>query len=334
MSVKPARPATRTDVARLAGVSTTVVSYVINDGPRRVTSRTRQRVLDAIERLGYRPNANARALKTGETGLIGMVVPEVVNAYFAEFIQALDRAAQTMGSSILLGITYEEAGREERAVRSLVDRGVDSLIYQVDLADQRLYQLGGGDLPRVLLDRSDVVPGMATVGADTEAGARAAVEHLVSHGHERIGYVGSPMAGRKVDLRRVVWDEVLREHGLPGVPPALTSWNREGGYRGARELMASDEPPTAIFAGSDLIGVGVLRALHELGMDVPGDVAVVSFDGTAESAYSWPPLTAVRQPFEEMARRALEVLSERGEAPGSSVFPMQLIVRGSCGCQG
>lgn len=333
MSPKPVRPANRADVARLAGVSTTVVSYVINDGPRRVSAGTRRRVQDAIDRLGYRPNANARALKTGETGLIGLVVPEVVNAYFAEFIEALDRAAQVRGSSILLGITHEQAGKEARTVRSLVDRGVDSLIFQVDFADQQLYRAGGDRLPRVLLDRSEPAFGVATVGADSAAGARAAVEHLIGHGHSRIGYIGAPMAGRKVDLRRVVWDEVLGEHGLARVAPALTGWSREGGYRGAKQLMALDDPPTAIFAGSDFIGVGALHALHELGLDVPGDVAVISFDGTAESAYSWPPLTVVRQPFEKMASRALEVLAEPGETPGASVFPMTLIVRGSCGCR-
>lgn len=333
MGTRRERAVTRGDVARLAGVSTAVVSYVVNDGPRGVAPATRGRVLEAIDRLGYRPNVTARALRTGETGLIGLVVPEVLNPYYAEFIEAMDVAAAGSGTSILLGITHRLADEEARTVQSLVDHGVDGLIYEVDLGDDELYLAGGPDMRRVLLDHSQPVPGLATVGADSEGGARAVVEHLIGHGHRRIGYIGAPMHGRKLDLRRMVWERTVAEEGLEGIDPVITTWSREGGYEGAKELMARDRPPTAIFAGSDFIGIGVLRALHELGLDVPGDVAVASFDGTAESAFSWPPLTTVRQPFEQMARRTFEVLGATAQPAGSSVFPMQLVVRASCGCR-
>ncbi|MCI1787618.1 MAG: LacI family transcriptional regulator [Actinomyces sp.] len=324
------RPATRSDVARLAGVSTAVVSYVVNDGPRGVSEATRRRVLRAIRQLGYRPNPNARALKVGSTGLVGVVVPEVLNTYYAEFIDAIDTIARSRGSAVLPGITHEDSGLEADLVPFLVDRGVDSLIFICYLQNEELYRLGLPRIPRVLVDRSLPVPGLATVGADFTGGTRIAVSHLADHGHRRIGYIGGPLPA--IDLRRQAWDDVLRERELPRTPPAITSWDREGGYNGARILLNSGDPPTAIFAASDLIGVGALRAIRELGLSVPDDVALISFDGTAESTFSWPPLTTVRQPFTEMARQALDTLAHPDGEATHTLFPMSLIVRSSCGC--
>ncbi|WP_043534061.1 LacI family DNA-binding transcriptional regulator [Actinomyces polynesiensis] len=332
MANRATRPTTRADVARLAGVSTAVVSYVVNDGPRGVSAETRARVLRAIDQLGYRPNPSARALKTGSTGLIGVVVPEVVNAYYAEFIETIDNIAQSRGSAVLLGITHEEARRESDLVPSLVDRGVDSLIFNCYLRDERLYRLDQPRIPRVLIDRAMPVPGLTTVGADFSEGARLATEHLADHGHHRIGFIGGPLAPPHLDMRRQAWDDVLRERGLPRIPPSVTSWNREGGHRGARELLGLEDPPTAIFAASDFIAVGAMLAIRELGLRIPEDIALVSFDGTAESAYTWPALTTVRQPFAEMAQEALERLSEPEVEVSHTVFPMDLVVRASCGC--
>lgn len=334
MPPQPNRPTTRADVARLAGVSTAVVSYVVNDGPRGVSAETRQRVLHAIDQLGYRPNANARALKTGSTGMIGVIVPEILNSYYAEFIEAIDQAAQTRGSSLLLGITHEDPAREADLVPSLVDRGVDSLIFNCRITDERLYRVGLPQTPRVLVDRVLPASGLATVGADFTEGARLATIHLVGHGHRRIGYIGGPLFLPQVDLRRHAWGDVLRERGLPPLPPAITSWNREGGYLGANQLLDLPEPPTAIFAASDFIAVGAMHALRERGLRIPEDIAMVSFDGTAESAFSWPPMTTVRQPFAEMARTAVEQLSHPLDEVTHTVFPMELIVRASCGCPG
>lgn len=332
MATAGTRPTTRADVARLAGVSTAVVSYVVNDGPRGVSADTRRRVLQAIEQLGYRPNPNARALKTGSTGMIGVVVPEILNAYYAEFVETIDSMAQARGSAVLLGITHQDAAREAALVPSLVDRGVDGLIFNCYLGDERLYRLGQPRIPRVLIDRAMPAAGLITVGADFTAGARTATGHLADHGHRRIAFIGGPEPPPQYDLRRQAWDDVLRERGLPRVPPAITSWNREGGYRGAVELLDLPEPPTAIFAGSDFIAVGAVLAIHERGLRIPEDIAIVSFDGTAESAYSWPALTTMRQPFADMARTAIETLAAPAEESSHTVFPMELIVRSSCGC--
>lgn len=323
---------TRIDVARLAGVSTAVVSYVVNDGPRKVAPRTRERVLRAIRELDYHPNPSARALKTGSTGLIGVVVPEILNSYFAEFVDAVDSAANSRGASILLGITHENASLEAGIIPSLISRGVDGIAFNCRLEDQRLYHSGDARIPRVLLDRATPVSDLPIVGSDLGAGARMATEHLADHGHRLIGFVGGPFPSPHSDFRLEAWKTSLSSRGLPVPRPAITSWDRDGGYRGARDLLARPNPPTAIFAASDLIGVGVLRAVHEAGLRIPEDVAVASLDGTAESAYSWPALTTARQPFEKMAGTAIDLLLSPAATPQRILFPMDLVVRSSCGC--
>ncbi|AXE40131.1 LacI family DNA-binding transcriptional regulator [Acidipropionibacterium virtanenii] len=337
MSSAESRPTTRADVARLAGVSTAVVSYVVNDGPRPVASATRRKVLDAIRELDYHPNPSARALKTGSTGLIGVVVPEILNSYFSEFVDAIDVAARSQRKSILLSITHEDSGTEAEVIPNLVRRGVDSLIFNCRLVNAELYQAGDARTPRVLLDRADLVGGIPALGADLGQGARLATEHLAGHGHTRIGYIGGPLPADRQDYRRQSWHDVLTERGLPVPAPAITAWRPTGGFEGVRELFAGPETPTAIFAASDQIAIGAMHALHQLGLRIPDDVAVVSLDGTAETAYSWPPLTTVRQPFEAMAEAALaELASGSVTAPTERervLFPMTLLLRASCGCR-
>lgn len=335
------RPTTRADVARLAGVSTAVVSYVVNNGPRPVAGATRLKVLAAIRELDYHPNPSARALKTGSTGLIGVVVPEILNSYFSEFVDAIDVAARNQGKSILLSITHEDAGTEAEVIPNLVSRGVDSLIFNCRLVNTELYQAGDVRTPRVLLDRANLIDGIPALGADLGQGAWLATEHLAGHGHIRIGYIGGPLPADRQDYRRLAWEDVLSGRELPVPEPAITAWSPTGGFDGVAELMEAPEPPTAIFAASDQIAIGAMHALHQRGLRVPEDVAVVSLDGTAETAYSWPPLTTVRQPFEAMAEAALTELASGSRATASSraggegqrtLFPMALQIRESCGC--
>ncbi|MBG0717043.1 LacI family transcriptional regulator [Microbacterium sp. 2C] len=331
----PPRPATRADVARLAGVSTAVVSYVVNDGPRPVADATRDRVLRAIRSLDYRPNASARALKRGSTKLLGLVLSEIINPFHSECIDALDSAASRRGYSILLASTHGDPERERLMRASLVERGVDGMIFLSlfpdDPADAATRAVDAG-IPRLILDRSHPAQGFSTVGADAVEGARLATEHLLSHGHRRIAYIEGPLHPIVRDGRRSGWENALAAAGIRAPAPVVTDWSRAGGAEAVRILMDSPEPPTAVFAGSDLTAVGALQALHERGLRVPEDVAIVSFDGTAESEYAWPPLTTVRQPFGKMAQAAIESFVDGPKTPRAQVFPMQLILRASCGC--
>ncbi|WP_200847100.1 LacI family DNA-binding transcriptional regulator [Microbacterium sp. 18062] len=324
--------ATRGDVARLAGVSTAVVSYVVNGGPRPVADDTRARVLAAVRALDYRPNASARALKRGSTQLLGLVVSEIVNPYFSEFIDAIDAAAFEHSHSIILTSTHERAERERLLVPALIERGIDGLIFLTRLHDHGLYSIAEATIPRVFLDHSYPTLPHHTISPDALDGAHRATNHLIEHGHTRLGIILGVHESPQIDLRRVGWERALAAAGIADPGPTITTWDRRGGYDGARLLLDSAEPPTAILAGSDLIAVGALQAIRDHGLRVPDDIAIVSYDGTSESEYSSPPLTAVRQPFEAMAAAAVERVIFRQSTPDHLVFPMEFVVRRSCGC--
>lgn len=331
----PRRPSTRADVARLAGVSTAVVSYVINGGPRPVAPATRERVLAAIDSLDYRPNASARALKLGTTSLLGLVLSEIINPFHSEWIDAIDFAASQRGYSVLLASTHGDRDRERLLRESLVERGVEGMLFlsifpdEDDPAQQRSSDAG---LPRIILDRSHPSQGFSTVGADALEGSRLATEHLLSHGHRRIAYVEGPLNPIVGSDRRTGWELALRAAGVAPALRVVTEWSRAGGALAVQQLLDSREPPTAIFAGSDLMAIGVLQALHAHGARIPEDIAVISFDGTAESEYSWPTLTTVRQPFRLMAHTAICLLTDGPVKPRAELLPMELVVRASCGC--
>lgn len=331
---------TRQDVARYAGVSTAVISYVINSGPKRVAPATRERVLEAIRVLGYRPNAAARALKLGSTELLGLIVPDITNPYFAELSRAVEEVADERGYALLLTNSAGEVGHERKLLRKLLSRQIDGLLLASVEAQPDLSAVSAANIPVVLLDRGVGMSGVTALGVDYRASSRDGVRHLIEHGHTEIGLVvgGTDFAGTAADRERG-WLDALTEAGLPEGPVARADFSRTGGYDGAKRLLNRKHPPTAIFASSDMQAIGVLRALHEAGLDVPRDIAVVSFDGSVESEFSWPPLTAVRQPVTAIAKGALDVLTSRlDREPGEQQhaeylsYPTQLLIRRSCGC--
>lgn len=164
---------------------------------------------------------------------------------------------------------------------------------------------------------------------------RQAISHLIqAHSHRRIGLVIGEAGDASTDVREQGWRQSLDEAALPAGPIARGSWTRAGGLAAGRELLSAAAPPSAVFASSDLQAIGVLRAAHELGVGVPQDLAVVSFDGTTESEFSWPTLTTMRQPIKEMARAAVEIVLDRQAVPRHHPFEADLILRQSCGCRG
>jgi LacI family transcriptional regulator len=326
---------TRADVARYAGVSTAVVSYVVNGGPRPVAPETQRRVREALEVLNYRPNLSARALKMGSSDTIGLILADSLNPFFAEFTLAIAQAAEARGHRLLIADSRSSRDTERELVEDLLARQVDGLLFATStvgldpMAGLRLY-----GVPSVLIDSAGPVPGRTTIGPGAADGAATLVRHLVQvHGRTRIALaIGAEGGFGDPDPRTWGWQTALGELGLPKGPLVSTRWSREGGYRAGLELLKSDPLPDAVFACSDLMAVGLLRALHEAGVSVPGDVAVVSFDGTAESEFSWPPLTVMRQPIQEMAQAAVDLIDSTSSAPAHHEFPMELIVRASCGC--
>lgn len=338
MTESAARPphtaVTRKDVARYAGVSAAVVSYVVNRGPKNVSPATEARVREAISVLGYRPNAAARALKLGSSRLLGLVVPDTRNPFFTELAHAVEEEARALGYAVLMTNSDGTMDRERAHIRNLAARQVDGVLLASNLFDPDLGELQAASIPAVLLNTTSHAAGFATVGTDLRAGARAAVEHLIGHGHTSIALaMGSNVSG-DTDGRELGWLDALAAAGLPEGPIVRSLFTRDGGYAAGKRLLASAGQPTAVFASSDMQAVGILRALNEAGVAVPGEMAMVSFDGSTDAEYCWPPLSTVKQPVREMAAAAVGALvGQRDPAgPAHIVIPSVLVVRRSCGC--
>lgn len=327
----------REDVARRAGVSPAVVSYVLNNGPRPVAEATRRRVLEAIETLGYRPNSVARALRSRRTWSIGLVVPDNSNPFFAQLAHAIEDEAFAHGYSLLLGNASGDPAREESYLQTFQDRKVDGLLVVSNRRTDELATAHQGGIPLVVIsDRPLAGRAVSTVKVDNTEGAWLATTHLVGHGHRQVACVLGPRDSAPAVERHAGWQKALRGAGLdaPDEVAVWTEFSRVGGHAAATALLARDPRPTAVFAATDHQAIGVLRAAADLGLEVPGDLAVVGFDGITEADYTVPRLATVRQPVEAMARRAVELLlhHEQPAAELHEVFPVSMVARGSCGC--
>jgi LacI family transcriptional regulator len=309
---------------------------VLNNGPRPVAAATRERVLKAIHELGYRPNAVARALVLRRTETIGLVVPDNSNPYFAELAKAIEDVAYSAGYAIVLGNSSNDSHRESAQLRTLSERQVDGLLFIGSSSRPDLSQLQGSGIPVVLLDRASEDHSFPSVVVDSRAGARVGVEHLIKHGHRRIACIAGPENLPAAAEREAGWREALRAHRIArGSVLERSAFSREGGYTAARRLLSLEDQPSAIFASSDLQGIGALRACHEAGLKVPDDIALLAFDGTQESEYTTPPLSVVCQPINEIAAKSIEILlADEGQVTHDHlVLQPSLLLRYSCGCR-
>jgi LacI family transcriptional regulator len=339
---------TRNDVARLAGTSPAVVSYVINNGPRPVSEAARQRVLDAIKQLGYRPNAVARSLRSRRSWTIGVIASDSAGGkspFFGQFTRACEEVAWQRGYSVLFGNSAEDPARAEGYVRRFLERQVDGLVLmRVPVSADQAEEMRGR-VPVVTIDHA--APAFfSRLAVDDEEGGYQATRHLLEHGHRRIGFVGGPLDITPVRLRAAGWRRALQEAGAAAGSEAELAegaglveegeLSLEGGYDAALRLLSSPSRPTALFASIDGQAIGAMRAAADLGLRVPGDVAVVGFDGAREAAYTVPGLSTISQPIDEMARHATETLvgaiESEGVEPVTKIFSATLVTRGSCGC--
>ena len=327
-------PVTRADVARLAGVSTAVVSYVVNDGPRPVAAATAVRVREAMELLGYLPNTSARALRLGRTHTLGLVMADALNPFFSEYTSELVKAADAKGWRLLIADSRQNEVDEAAIVEEFVSRQVDGLLFASSLARfERSRTLQAAGIPTVLIDCPGPVPGRRTVGTNAGGAAENLVNHLLEHGRRRIGLIVGDHGFGNPDPRERGWRRALRSAGLADGPIVRVPFSREGGYAGGHALLEQDPGIDAVFASSDLQGVGLVLALHERGVRIPADVAVVTFDGTKESEFCWPPLTVARQRLPELAAAAIALMDTADLASGTHVqLEAELILRESCGC--
>src|SRR4051794_10571379 len=316
------------DVARLAGVSQQTVSRVLNDSPH-VRPATRERVLDAIGKLGYRPNRLARALVTGRSRTLGVLSFDTTLYGPASTLFAIERAAHEAGYFVsIASLRAPDAESLRGGVERLLESGVEGVLV---IAPQESAARGLLELPAdVPVVATEAAPAgdVPLVAADQRGGARLVTEHLLGLGHETVWHVAGPAGWLEAADRVRGWRAALEAAGAPVPPPLAGDWSARSGYAAGRGLAEA----TAVFAANDQMALGVLRALHELGRRVPDDISVVGFDDIPEAAYFSPPLTTVRQRFDEIGARALRLLLARIEngagRTGEAVRP-ELIIRAS-----
>jgi DNA-binding LacI/PurR family transcriptional regulator len=319
------------DVAVLAGVSHMTVSRVINDSDL-VRPATRERVLAAIESLGYRPNTAARALVTGRTGTLGVVTLDSTLYGPASTLYGIERAARDAGFAITVASVSRPGGQSiAEAVESLQRQAVEGIVVIAPhVATAKALEFAPHGVPLVAV--GGAAPPVPTVSVDQYDGARLATEHLLSLGHKTVWHVGGPADWLEAAERERGWRETLKAHGVRR--PRLTrgDWSPRSGYEAGKSL-AKESSLSAVFVANDQMALGLLRAFAEAGISVPGDVQVVGFDDIPEAEFFNPPLTTVRQDFDEVGRRTFYLLSEQmsGGQPSSEQIPATLIVRQSSG---
>ncbi|MFD5413824.1 LacI family DNA-binding transcriptional regulator [Streptomyces nojiriensis] len=336
---------TRDDVARLAGTSTAVVSYVINNGPRPVAPATRERVLAAIKELGYRPDRVAQAMASRRTDLIGMIVPDARQPFFAEMAHAVEQAAAERGKMVLVGNSDYRTEREVHYLRAFLGMRVSGLILvSQGMSEQAASEIEAWDARVVLLhERPEAIDDVAVV-TDDIGGAQLATRHLLEHGHEYVACIGgienTPSVGDPVADHVEGWRRAMQEAGRSIEGRLIEApYNRYDAYTVALDVLARPDRPTAIFCATDDQAIGVLRAARELRIDVPGDLAVAGFDDVKEAALTDPPLTTIASDRPAMARAAVDLVLDDGLRVAGSrrerlkQFPSALVVRRSCGCR-
>jgi LacI family transcriptional regulator, repressor for deo operon, udp, cdd, tsx, nupC, and nupG len=322
-------------VAELAGVSQATVSRVLNGRPG-VAEETRREVLRALDQLGYVPVGIARARRRG---LIGLIVPELDNPVFPRFAQAIESRLANEGLTTVLCTSTPAGMGEAEYLDVLLDHAVDGVvmisgIHADTTADHGTYRdLRARGLPVVVVNGRPDDLDVPSVTVDHAAAARQAVAHLAALGHRRIGLAVGPLRYLPSLELEQGYLGGLQRAGLPQEPALLseTLYGLEGGHAAAVQLL--DAGATGIVCGSDHMAMGVVRAVHERGGDVPGDVSVIGFDDAGPNAYLDPPLTSTRQPFEAMALAVVQLLTEpRTDGPAPELrFRPELIVRASTG---
>lgn len=320
------------DVARLAGVSAQTVSRVSTGHPG-VVGSTRQQVLNAMQQLGYRPNSAARALKYGEFRTIGVIAFTLSSTGNSRTIEAIATHAAAAGYAItLIPVAVPTQDRVLGAFTRLGELAVDAVIVimEVHLLDAATVTLPPG--VHIVVVDSDAGDRYTVVDTDQADGARQAVRHLLELGHRTVWHVAGPEQSFASQRRAAAWRAVLTDAGRE--VPALRrgDWSAESGYRAGLDL-AEEAGCTAVFAANDQMALGLLRAFHERGRNVPRDVSVVGFDDIPDATSFIPPLTTVHQDFAEVGRRCVQsVLRQlRNEAPGpgTTLVPTRLVVRRS-----
>lgn len=327
------------DVARLSGVSSMTVSRVINGGER-VRPETRQRVEHAIAELGYVPSRLARGLIRQKTRTLALIVPDVANPFFTLIVRGAEDVARRADYRIILCDTRADLTIERDVIEEMIAHRVDGIAIAPvsDRSRSQLRRLAKFGVPSVLIDRTVAGIECDVVLGDSAGGARRLVEHLISLGHRRIGFIVESDEVSTARDRHRGYSEALEAAGLPLEPSLVvrSTVDPSGGFEGMGRLLELDDPPTAVFTVNNLVALGAIEAVRANGLEVPDDVALVCFDDIEYASRLYPFLTVMAQPAETLGALGTQLLLDRveGRAPDRSrvvVLPPQFLVRRSCG---
>jgi DNA-binding LacI/PurR family transcriptional regulator len=325
-----------TDVAKKAGVSISTVSRVLNNAGHQVKPETRERVLEAVRELGFRPNDLARGLLLKKSRTIGLIIPDISNPYYPELSLGVEATASEHGYAVIFCNTSRRADKLEHYVDVLLQKRADGIIIAG----------GGTDFAPVSQALSDFDVEVAVIGrhglpfpsvqVDNVRAAYEATSHLADLEHRRIAFVSGPLNLTSVQDRLRGYRRCLKERWIPHDERLIREGNfeAESGYSAALSLLQSSVSPTAIFAANDRMAFGVIVAATDLGMKIPDDLSVVGFDDITMASYVRPTLTTVALPGYEMGAAAMRLLLRRfagNECPQTTWLPTQLVVRHSSG---
>jgi DNA-binding LacI/PurR family transcriptional regulator len=328
------------DIAVAAGVSQSTVSRILNRTPLVVpiSKETRERVLAAAVELAYRPNPHARGLRGAPTMLVGAIVRDVTDPFFAPAIEALSAEARQRGYSVVLGHAGQRADEALALATVLEARQCDAIVIAGDMRNQPqlLADLEVVHVPVVAVWDGAQHGGFSSVNVDNRHGIELALNHLARLGHTRIAFAGNPMLG-DIQERQAAYEDYVASKGLASyrkyiqhVPNSF-----EGGVAAFEALLQLRDPPTAVAAATDVLAIGMLHCAYEHGLDVPADFSIVGFDDIPFAAMTTPPLSTVRMPVKKMARAAVGMAIDRRTTPGAEganevrIFRPSFVVRSS-----
>lgn len=320
------------DVAEAAGVSTATVSRVLTNGLH-VRPEVRERVLAAVERLGYRPNLVARSLRSQQSTTIGLIVSDIRNPFFTAISRAVEDTAYEQGYSLMLCNTDENPEKETIYLHLMQDAGIAGVIISPTRQNDALFANPNYPLPIVVIDRPIVNGDVDAVLLDNVAAAYRLTTHLIEQGYQSIGILSSEMSTGKE--RQEGYEKAMRTHGL--VPRTEHTKHiapkMEAGYEATLKILDTVEPPDALFTVNSLLAAGALQAIRERNLTIPDDIALVTFDETTWASLVQPAITLIAQPTYEIGKTATELLLQRIADPARPtrhvILTGQLLVRGS-----
>ena len=328
--------ATMKDVARLAGVSTSTVSHVINNN-RFVSEAVREKITAAITQLNYAPSALARSLKLNQTRTIGMLLTASSNPFYSEVVRGVERSCFERGYSLILCNTEGDEDRMNRSLETLLQKRVDGLLIMCTESHIPSAEILNRypSIPSVMMDWSPFEGGSDIIQDNSLLGGEMATRYLISRGYTRIACIAGPQDKTPARLRLEGYQQAMKTAGLPILPDYVVNgdFEFEGGYNAMNLLLAVHPLPQAIFTSNDAMAVGVYHALFQAGLTVGRDIAVIGYDDIELARYMTPPLTTVHQPKDELGELAIDTLIHRLAEPGASqqllVLTPELIERGS-----